>query len=40
MGIQKVAKLQAKRRMRGQRGFLLEVQSHPGMFSPRAANPT
>ena len=26
--------------MRGHRGFLLEVQSHAGMFSPRAANPT
>ena len=25
---------------RGHRGFLLEVQSHAGMFSPRAANPT
>ena len=27
-------------RMRGHRGFLLEVPSHAGMFSPRAANPT
>ena len=27
-------------RMRGHRGFLLEAQSHAGMFSPRAANPT
>ena len=26
--------------MRGHRGFLLEVPSHAGMFSPRAANPT
>ena len=26
--------------MRGHRGFLLEVQSHAGMFSPLAANPT
>ena len=26
--------------MRGHRGFLLEVTSHAGMFSPRAANPT
>ena len=26
--------------MRGHTGFLLEVQSHAGMFSPRAANPT
>ena len=26
--------------MRGHRGFLLEVRSHAGMFSPRAANPT
>ena len=27
-------------RMRGHRGFLLEVPSHAGMFSSRAANPT
>ena len=26
--------------MRGHRGFLLEVPSHAGKFSPRAANPT
>ena len=26
--------------MRGHGGFLLEVQSHAGIFSPRAANPT
>ena len=26
--------------MRGHRGFLMEVQSHAGMSSPRAANPT
>ena len=26
--------------MKGHRGFLLEVQSHAGMFSPLAANPT
>ena len=26
--------------MRGHRGFVLEVPSHAGMFSPRAANPT
>ena len=28
------------RYMRGHRGFLLEVPSHAGMFSPRAANST
>ena len=28
------------RGMRGHRGFLLEVQSHAGMFSPLVANPT
>ena len=32
--------LHGEKCMRGNRGFLLEVQSHAGMFSPLAANPT
>ena len=35
-----ITKLIKTKVMRGHRGFLLEVPSHAGMFSPRAANPT
>ena len=30
----------SRQTVRGHRGFLLEVQSHAGMFSPLVANPT